>query len=104
MGKWRVMRVHKFDVVVTCACVALLGYFAWHALEGPRGSRYRQAQAGESARLTDSLAAIHAQRVALEARVALLRPGSLDPDLLDEMARATLGVAKPNELIVIQEP
>ncbi len=31
------MRVHKFDIAVTCACLTLLGYFAWHAFEGPRG-------------------------------------------------------------------
>ena len=98
------MRVHKFDIAVTCACLTLLGYFAWHAFEGPRGFGYRQAQAEKSAALAEILATAQAQRNKLEVRETLLRPESLDPDLLDEMARHTLGIAKPNELIVIQEP
>ena len=36
----------------------------------------------------------------LERDVALLRPESLDPDLLDERARAALGFAHPDELTI----
>lgn len=41
------------------------------------------------------------QREQLEARVIKLRPGSIDPDLLEERARAVLGYARPDEQIVI---
>ncbi len=98
------MRVHKFDVAVTCACITLLCYFAWHALEGPRGLNYRNALALKSDDITGELMEISAQRSLLEGRVGLLRPESLDPDLLDELARVTLGVAKPTELIVVLDP
>ena len=43
----------------------------------------------------------HARREQLEARVLKLRPGSIDPDLLEERARAVLGYARPDERIVI---
>ena len=36
----------------------------------------------------------------LEARVALLRPESIDPDMLEEMARQMLGYVRSNEITV----
>ena len=96
------MRVHKFDVAVSCACLVLLGYFGWHAFSGPRGHEHQRRLAEKATALTEKLDASMTERKLLEARVALLRPESLDPDMLDEMARNTLAVARPDELIVIQ--
>ena len=98
------MRISKFDSVVTCACLGLLGFFAWHGFEGPRGFRFNEKLKSQSAQLTEGLAAIQEQRISFEHRVALLRPESVDPDMLDEMARETLDVAKPSELIVLDSP
>lgn len=98
------MRISKFDSVVTCACLGLLGFFAWHAQEGPRGFAFREKLASQSRQLSDELAAIQKQRTDFETRVALLRPESVDPDMLDEMARSTLDVAGPNDLIVLDSP
>ncbi len=98
------MRISKFDSVVTCACLGLLGFFAWHAQEGPRGFAFREKLASQSRQLSEELAAIEKQRTDFETRVALLRPESVDPDMLDEMARSTLDVAGPNDLIVLDSP
>ena len=98
------MRISKFDSVVTCACLALLGFFAWHAWEGPRGFRFNEKLKNQSAQLTNDLATIQKRRTTFESRVALLRPESVDPDMLDEMARQTLNLARPNELIVLDSP
>jgi cell division protein FtsB len=98
------MRISKFDSVVTCACLGLLGFFAWHAQEGPRGFAFREKLANQSRQLTEELATIQKQRSDFETRVALLRPESVDPDMLDEMARSTLDVAGPNDLIVLDSP
>ena len=98
------MRISKFDSVVTCASLALLGFFAWHAWEGPRGFRFNETLNTQSAQLTDDLATIQKQRTSFEQRVTLLRPESVDPDMLDELARQTLEVARPNELIVLDSP
>ena len=98
------MRISKFDSVVTCACLGLLGFFAWHAQEGPRGFAFHEKLANQSRQLTGELAAIQKQRTGFETRVALLRPESVDPDMLDEMARSTLDVAGPNDLIVLDSP
>lgn len=98
------MRISKFDSVVTCACLGLLGFFAWHAQEGPRGFAFREKLASQSRQLSEELVAIKKQRTDFETRVALLRPESVDPDMLDEMARSTLDVAGPNDLIVLDSP
>jgi cell division protein FtsB len=98
------MRISKFDSVVTCACLSLLGFFAWHGFQGPRGFHFHEKLASQSLQLSDHLVAIQKQRTNFELRVDLLRPESVDPDMLDEMARQTLGVAKPSELIVLDSP
>jgi cell division protein FtsB len=98
------MRIYKFDIVVTCACASLLGFFAWHAWHGQRGFEYRDKLVAQSAQLTDELVAIQKQRTGFVHRVSLLRPESVDPDMLDEMARKTLDVAQSNELIVVETP
>ena len=98
------MRISKFDSVVTCACLGLLGFFAWHAQEGPRGLAFHEKLASQSRQLSEELATIQKQRIDFETRVALLRPESVDPDMLDEMARSTLDVAGPNDLIVLDSP
>jgi cell division protein FtsB len=98
------MRISKFDSAVTCASLGLLGFLAWHALEGPRGFAFHEKLASQSLQLGQKLAAIHKQRGNFETRVALLRPESVDPDMLDEMARSTLDVAGPHDLIVLDSP
>jgi hypothetical protein len=64
------MRISKFDSVVTCACLGLLGFFAWHGFEGPRGFRLNERLKSQSAQLTGDLAAIQKQRGDFERRVA----------------------------------
>jgi cell division protein FtsB len=46
---------------------------------------------------------VHAERAALEHRVRLLRPESVDPDLLDEQARARLGLSQPDEVVILKD-
>ena len=47
----------------------------------------------------EELTSIQKQRSDFETRVALLRPESVDPDMLDE-CEVTLDVAGPHDLIV----
>ena len=91
--------MRRFDLIVTCVCCALLGYFAWHAWKGPRGFPYRDALVAQAVLLKDRYEATKAERVRLENKVALLRPESIDPDLLDELARGQLELAKPTDVV-----
>ena len=95
------MRSRRFDLAVSCVCMALLGYFAWHASKGPRGYWFRDSLSAEASSLKVKLQATENQRLALEHKVSLLRPESIDPDMLDELARSQLEMTGPSELVVL---
>jgi cell division protein FtsB len=46
-------------------------------------------------------AEVHAERLDLERRVALLRPDNLDPDMLEERARTMLDFVHPDEIVIM---
>jgi cell division protein FtsB len=91
-------RARQITLPVLGACVA--GYFVYHGVQGDRGiiawlvlnQQIRDANAAQ-----DELAA---ERATLERRVMLLRPDSLDPDLLEERARVMLNLAHADELVI----
>ncbi|OKH90040.1 septum formation initiator [Thalassospira sp. TSL5-1] len=75
-------------------------YFIFHSVEGDRGLLAywsMQDRVTEIVKLRDD---IRARRELLEQRVKALRPGSLDPDLLDERARTMLDMANPDDVII----
>lgn len=92
--------MRRFDFAVTLVCCALLGYFAWHAWKGPRGYPYQDSLQKQLAQLDQKYGELKGKREALEHKVSLLRPDSIDPDLLDEMARAKLDMVKPGDLVL----
>jgi cell division protein FtsB len=81
-----------------------LAYFGYYALYGSHGivNWVRLTQTIELKRA--ELGAIQAERQGLERRVRQLRPGSIDPDLLDERARANLGYTDGDEVVILREP
>jgi cell division protein FtsB len=85
------------------ACGAI-GYFAWHAFHGNYGIYAREAVELRVAELRQELAEVTAERRASEHRVSLLKAQSLDPDILEERARETLGLAHPNDVVVLERP
>ncbi len=73
----------------------LIGYFGVNAYTGNHGLKARQDLDQQIAQLTGELAALKAERANWERRVALLKSDSLDPDMLDERARALLDYVDP---------
>ena len=82
-------------------CVA--GYFFYHALHGDRGFMAWRNLKQEVAAHQALLAELEARRRALEHQVTLLYPGSLDPDMLDERARAMLNYGLPDEIVIFAD-
>jgi cell division protein FtsB len=83
----------------------VIGYFGVNAYSGNHGLRARQDLDQQIAQLTDELASLKAERANWERRVVLLRPESIDPDMLDERARVLLNYADPRELTLrIKQP
>ena len=89
-----------FDVLLFCGCCTLLASFGWHGLMGPRGI---DNYAGLHAKLTarqEALAGVVKTRETTEARVKLMRPESVDPDMASELVREMLGYEKDNSIVV----
>ena len=76
----------------------LIGYFGINAYTGNHGLRAKQDPDQQITQLSNELAALRAERVNWERRVSLLQSESIDPDMLDERARALLNYIDPREL------
>jgi len=88
--------------ILPCLLVALIAYFAFHALNGDRGVRAWLDVRHQLAVADKSLADLEAIGDRLERKVALMRPESLDPDLLDEQVRTRLGYTGANEIVILR--
>jgi cell division protein FtsB len=84
--------------------MALTGYFAYHLVEGDRGLRAWVRLTQELRLAKENLSAVSAERAELEHRVSHMRPGHVDPDLLDAQVRRTLDFARPDEIVIITPP
>ena len=95
-------RARQIAPQVLFACIA--GYFAYHAVQGERGLlAYVQLQQQlQQANAVDQ--ELDAQRAELERKVKLLRPDSLDPDMLEERAREVLNYTREDEVVVMTGP
>ena len=82
--------------LLTCATA----YFAYHALEGERGFGTHNRLTQDIEETRKILALVVSERERLDRQAALLRTGALDLDMLDERARAVLGLIHPGEVVI----
>jgi len=94
------MRVTAF-IFPLLACGAA-GYFAYHLQTGDHGLEARADLERRKQVLDGEVEGLKAVRLRLERDVALLRSDSLDPDMLDERARAILNLAHEDDLVMMK--
>jgi cell division protein FtsB len=82
----------------------MIGYFGVNAYTGKYGLNARQELDQEIIALTSELVRLKHERAEGEKRVALLRAGGLDPDMLDERVRFQLDYAHSRDLVKIIKP
>lgn len=90
--------------LVPAGCVVAIAYFGYHTLQGQNGLRAYGAYEAQIADLSNDAAKLRQQRQTLEHRLALLSPDRVDPDYADELVRRHLGLADPNEDIILLDP
>ncbi len=78
-----------------------IGYFGVNAYTGNHGLRAKQDLDQQFAMLSEELERLRLERNEWQRRVALLKSESIDPDTLDERARAVLGYLERRELTYI---
>jgi cell division protein FtsB len=92
-------------VLALYAMAALfISYFAVNAFTGDHGLRAQQDLAQQLAAMKQELARLKGDRVVWERRVALLRSDKLDPDMLEERARALLDNVDPRDVTLLLNP
>jgi cell division protein FtsB len=96
-------RLSLKHIAIAATYVLLIGViaiFAHSGLQGEHGlAAHREAEA-EERQLRAELAQLRVEHDALGNKVLRLSDRYLDLDLLDERARAVLGLVRPDELVV----
>ena len=94
------MRLAKAAVLPLLALAGTV-YFAGHAVYGDYGLDAKMRLERETETARRELLLVREERQRLERNVALMRPESLDPDLLEERVRATLQLVNPGDIVVL---
>jgi cell division protein FtsB len=100
MGLGRELRRYAAAALAPFFCVVAIAYFGFHYVQGERGLIAYLRLSEQVASAEQRLSAVRVERQQIEHRVNLLRPERLDRDLLEERARAILGYAHKNEIVL----
>src|SRR5271166_2757284 len=87
-------------LVIPAICAAAVVYFGYYTIWGSRGLLALTDTQARLAVAQEQLASLSDDRHRLEHRIQLLQPGSVDPDLVEEIARAQLLGSAPGEIVV----
>lgn len=85
-------------------CLLIMGYFAYHAVEGDYGLFALEKLEARVEALDAELADVEGERRRMERKVSLMRPESLDRDMIDERAREALNMANAKDIVIFLEP
>jgi cell division protein FtsB len=94
----RKLRLFLSTLGLYVGCAMVIGYFGVNAYTGNHGLLAKQDLDQQFAALNDELDQLKQQRAEWQRRVKLLKSASIDPDTLDERARAVLNYLDPREL------
>ena len=88
-------------VALYTMAAALVGYFGVNAYTGNRGLKAKKDLDREIAELTREFDQAKAEHDQWKRRVSLLKSDSLDPDMVDERARALLNYTDPRDVVMV---
>jgi cell division protein FtsB len=91
-------------MVLPAICGAVSVYFGYYAVWGSRGALALQDTQAELGLRQEELAQLHDEHTRLQHRIDLMKPGQVDPDLVEERARADLMDGAPNQVAVRRKP
>ena len=81
--------------------LSLVAYFLWQATQGEHGLQANAQRLQDLKGAQAELDQAQAEQSGWEHRVGSLRTDRLDPDALDERARAMLNLSNPNDIILL---
>lgn len=91
------LRHNLFMLIGVCLCI----YFTYHAVQGNRSFLTLMQLDQKIATMSLENAKLQSDRMDLEQKVAMMRPESLNKDLLEERIRLILGYKHKDDLVVL---
>ena len=88
-------------LVLYALAALLIVYFGVNAYSGDRGLKAKEDIDRQTAELTTDLDRLKREHAQWERRIALLKSDNIDPDMLDERARALLDYVAPSEVTLM---
>lgn len=97
--KRHILRQNMMAVIGIC----LSFYFCYHLVAGQRGYFRLVSLERQVIEISSKYDNLQGDRNAVEKKVVMMRPGSIDRDLLEERVRHVLGFRQADELILLQD-
>jgi cell division protein FtsB len=94
------MLLRPRQILAPVIFATLFGYFGYHLVNGERGLLSMARLEREVQIANQNFAEAETAKKIWERRVSELRNQSLDPDMLDERARALLNFARKDDIII----
>ncbi len=104
MSIGRAIRRRVKAAVPPLVFLLLVAYFIWNATQGDRGLRAYAGRLEDLKAAQADLERAQNDLIGWERRVAALRGNRLDPDALDERARAMLNRSDPADVVIPYGP
>jgi len=95
-------RTNRGRLIAPILALMVFGYFGTHAFTGDYGIRSQIKLQQKTVELEQSLVQISLKRKELEKRVALLRNGTIEKDMLDEQVRRNLGMVNSDDIVLLR--
>lgn len=81
----------------------LCAYFMYHSFQGSRSYPTLVSLDKSIKAVQTDLETAVTKRQKLERKVVMMRPGSMNSDLLEERVRVVLGYKSPNEFVILNQ-
>ncbi len=87
-------------IAIIGLCLSL--YFGYHLMAGERSYWQLSSLETQVTSVEQDLAVLSEQKANIEEKVVMMRPGSINRDLLEERVRSVLGYRSADETVIIQ--
>ena len=87
-------------MIIPAISIAVISYFGAYAIWGDRGVLALEDVQARLGIQQEKLTQIQGDRTRLQRRIALMSPGSVDPDMVEELARGQLLDGGPGQVAV----
>ncbi len=96
----RAIKIRLRGILAPTVFLALTYYFMWNAIHGKNGLEVQAQQRQQLQMTREQENATDQQLRTWQTKVAALSGQSIEPDMLDEEARAVLNLANPHDLVI----